>query len=85
MNKESLEYKRVIKYIAQCLYESFTAQYKSWEECEECETSWYFEVASSILAIEGIAVLADNQKLPDYAYGKEAIIGVRKANFKRVV
>ena len=105
MNKESKEYKKVREKIARELHfldwdKEVGMAYRhgdsgDWDEQDDYLHSHYFELADQILSIEGLAILDDDQSLPevhyiagDRLYAESEIKGMGKlllANFRKVI
>jgi hypothetical protein len=60
--KSSPEYLRVRRKLVKKLCEEF--DHENWRTLGKISKATYREIADSILAIQGIAILADNQELP---------------------
>jgi hypothetical protein len=106
MNKSTPEYIRVRTEIAKKLFEQtyqFTLEsevtknkmqrvwaFSSWNEMKEGNKDAWRKFADSILEIEGIAILADDQSLPEPCfcpadYCNKQQVEMLKSNFKKVV
>jgi hypothetical protein len=90
VNKSSPEYIRVREEIAQFLHKIEREAYPSAELpvifenlSKEMQADFYSEV-DSILSIKGIAILSDNQTLPNFD-STSAQSDMLNANFKKVV
>ena len=90
MNKQTLEYIRVREEIGKQLYtdDGNIAEWY-WDKSDQREI--YLTRADHLLSTEGIAILSDEQSLPEHCdgiyTGYETVIhrNILKANFKKVV
>jgi hypothetical protein len=104
INKSIPEYVRVREEIAKelCMQSSLASELTEYQKCaywEGIHETWrekYRKIADSILTIKGIAVLADEQKLPPALYSNKENVqssfveeavkqDMLSANFKKVV